>query len=228
VGFLCSNFKGCFGTFTEILKIYCILFTIEVNTRFVNYIYIYSYHFHVTMWAINDFGVAAIITTGGAFRISRLKIHCVHPLTLNLTFEYQVISLLFASIYFQDFFPGEWWVSDGCWCGYLSGARCRLFAYGPADATTSQKTNHILPHLNPDWFYLSADRLTQAVLEKRPLNGCSSNSSSFTVATAPCLIYDCWKIYESFITFFVETFPPRIFREILHIDLNLLATFTLQ
>ena len=23
----------------------------------------------------------------------------------------------------------------GCWCGYLSGARCRLFAYGPADAT---------------------------------------------------------------------------------------------
>ena len=21
-----------------------------------------------------------------------------------------------------------------CWCGYLSGARCRLFAYGPADA----------------------------------------------------------------------------------------------
>jgi len=24
------------------------------------------------------------------------------------------------------------------WCGYLSGARCRLFAYGPADATASQ------------------------------------------------------------------------------------------
>ena len=22
-----------------------------------------------------------------------------------------------------------------CWCGYLSGVRCRLFAYGPADAT---------------------------------------------------------------------------------------------
>ena len=26
-------------------------------------------------------------------------------------------------------------LSDGCWCGYLSGARCILFAYGPADAT---------------------------------------------------------------------------------------------
>jgi len=25
-----------------------------------------------------------------------------------------------------------------CWCGYLSGSRCRLFAYGPADATASQ------------------------------------------------------------------------------------------
>ena len=24
----------------------------------------------------------------------------------------------------------------GCWCGYLSGARCRL-AYGPADATAT-------------------------------------------------------------------------------------------
>jgi len=29
------------------------------------------------------------------------------------------------------------WVM-GCWCRYLSGAGCRLFAYGPADATTSQ------------------------------------------------------------------------------------------
>jgi len=25
-----------------------------------------------------------------------------------------------------------------CWCGCLSRARCRLFAYGPADATVSQ------------------------------------------------------------------------------------------
>ena len=39
-----------------------------------------------------------------------------------------------------------------CWCGYLSGARCRLFAYGPADATAIPKTDHLLSHLNPDWF----------------------------------------------------------------------------
>jgi len=25
-----------------------------------------------------------------------------------------------------------------CWCGYVSGTRCRLFVYGPADATVSQ------------------------------------------------------------------------------------------
>jgi len=24
-----------------------------------------------------------------------------------------------------------------CWCGYLSGVRCRLFAYGSADDTAS-------------------------------------------------------------------------------------------
>jgi len=41
-------------------------------------------------------------------------------------------------------------LSGGCWCGYLSGARCTL-AYGPADATT---THCLLLQLNPDWFYL--------------------------------------------------------------------------
>jgi len=25
----------------------------------------------------------------------------------------------------------------GCWCGYLSGVRCRSFAYDPADATAT-------------------------------------------------------------------------------------------
>jgi len=35
---------------------------------------------------------------------------------------------------------------------FLSGARCKLFAYGPADATAVPKPHHLLPHLNPDWF----------------------------------------------------------------------------
>ena len=30
-----------------------------------------------------------------------------------------------------------------CWCGYPSGARCKLFAYGPADATAIPKADYI-------------------------------------------------------------------------------------
>jgi len=55
-----------------------------------------------------------------------------------------------------------------CWCGYLSGARCRLFAYGPADATAVPKPSRLLPRLNPDWFYLSGTGLPMSA------NGCSS------------------------------------------------------
>jgi len=44
----------------------------------------------------------------------------------------------------------------------------------PADAAAVPNPRRLLHHLNPDWFYLSGTRLpTQAVLEKRPLNGCS-------------------------------------------------------
>ena len=44
-----------------------------------------------------------------------------------------------------------------CWCkcSYVSAVRCRLFAYGPADPNAIPKPHHLLPHLNPDWFYLS-------------------------------------------------------------------------
>jgi len=46
-----------------------------------------------------------------------------------------------------------------CLCGYLSAARCRLFAYGSADATAIPKPHHLLLRLNPDWFYLSGTGL---------------------------------------------------------------------
>ena len=52
-----------------------------------------------------------------------------------------------------------------CWCGYLSGARCRLFAYGPSDATAIPKPHCLLLHLNPDWFHLTHTHTTV----KRPL-----------------------------------------------------------
>ena len=70
-----------------------------------------------------------------------------------------------------------------CWCGYLCGARCRLFAYGPADAAASP--NPIIPCLSKSRLVLPfLYRLTQVVLEKRPLSGCSV-VSDFTV---PCPI----------------------------------------
>ena len=71
-----------------------------------------------------------------------------------------------------------------CWCGYLFGTRCRLFAYGPADATVSQnpiiscrfKSRLVLPL----WY-----QLTQVVLEMRPLNGCSNCSSVLCIINLP-------------------------------------------
>jgi len=60
---------------------------------------------------------------------------------------------------------------------WLSGARCRSFAYGPADATASPTPLSLSSFKSvlvlPIW-----GQLTQVVLEKRPLNGCSSSSSS--------------------------------------------------
>jgi len=59
------------------------------------------------------------------------------------------------------------------WDDCLSGARCKWFAYGPPDATAtpiiscSSKIQNDLPF----WC-----RLTQVVLAKRPLNGCSTYS----------------------------------------------------
>jgi len=48
----------------------------------------------------------------------------------------------------------------------LSGSRCRLFAYGPADAAVSPKAYRLLFHLNPDWFYLSGAGLPRLSWKK--------------------------------------------------------------
>ena len=55
----------------------------------------------------------------------------------------------------------------GCWCGYLSGARCRL-AYGRRDATATHCL--LLSKIQiglPFWY-----RFTRVVPDKGPLNGC--------------------------------------------------------
>ena len=76
-----------------------------------------------------------------------------------------------------------------CWCRSMCGSRCRLFAYGPADAAAYQnfiisclmliQTGFVLPF----WY-----RLTQVVLEKRPLNGCSSSYSEQRVTSVIVMV----------------------------------------
>ena len=68
--------------------------------------------------------------------------------------------------------PVKYWVMR-CWRSYLSGVRCRWFAYGPADATTTPSSLASLKsrQVEPFWCWL-----IQAVLEMRPLplNRCLS------------------------------------------------------
>jgi len=44
-------------------------------------------------------------------------------------------------------------------CGYLFGEKCTLFANGPANTIAIPLPHHLLPYLNPDWFYLSVTGL---------------------------------------------------------------------
>ena len=108
--------------------------------------------------------------------------HCSFPFSgqLSRRWMYQIVPSMLWRCWLgirKSIWPAKNWVMR-CWCGYLSGARCRLFAYGPADATASKKTPSSLASLKsrlvlPFWY-----QLTEVVLEKRPLNGCSSSSSS--------------------------------------------------
>ena len=40
-----------------------------------------------------------------------------------------------------------------CRCGYLSVARCRFFCIWPSWCHCIPKPHHLLPHVNPDWYY---------------------------------------------------------------------------
>ena len=121
------------------------------------------------------------------------NIHFMHIKQLKMWLLYCVViafNALTLLVVCQEVHPAcKNWVMR-CWCGCLSGARCRLFAYGPADATASPR-----PHLSsslvlPFWYWL-----TQVVLEKRPLNGCSSSNilCCILLATRYCYAFvDIW------------------------------------
>jgi len=87
---------------------------------------------------------------------SHLGFSCFHYVLCYLSAVTGVVfSALMLLVGHQEEHPAcKHWLM-GCWCGCLSGARCRLFAYGPADDTAIPKPHHLLPHLNPDWFHLS-------------------------------------------------------------------------
>jgi len=90
--------------------------------------------------------------------------------------------------------PVKHWVMR-CWHGYLPGARCRWFACGLDDATTTASSLGSLKSrlVEPFWC-----RLAQVVLEKRPLNGCLLTSSSLfwslKVGRADRWLYLRWSV----------------------------------
>ena len=58
-----------------------------------------------------------------------------HKKVLRSFYAFSAMTLL---VWHREKYPAcKNWVMR-CWCGYLSAARCRLFAYGPADATVSK------------------------------------------------------------------------------------------
>jgi len=67
-----------------------------------------------------------------------------------------------------------------CWYGYLSGVRCKWFAYGAADSTATPKSGS-LTFLVP---------VVQVVLEKRLLNG---RQSVFVLVQSVCFVLHSWK-----------------------------------
>ena len=71
------------------------------------------------------------------------------------------------------------------WREVQIGERCRLFVYGPADATESQTPSSLVSFKSrlvlPFWYWL-----TQVVPEKRPLNVCSGSSLCYHVVSVLC------------------------------------------
>ena len=100
-------------------------------------------------WVVSVFSYARVLSGMGpsSYRESLSVVFAFSALTLSV------------GLGRQEEHPAcrDW--AMGCWCSDLPGARCILFAYGAADATAIPKPHSLLPHLNPDWFYLSGTGL---------------------------------------------------------------------
>jgi len=104
--------------------------------------------------------------------------------------------------------PVKYWVMR-CWCGYLSGARWRWFAYGPADVTTTPSSLASLKSRQVEPFWCG---LIQVVLEMRLLNRCLSVCQYTLRPNSLCQLYvhfsrcfntvisnDLWTKYTKFV-----------------------------
>jgi len=70
-------------------------------------------------------------------------------------------------------------LSEGCRRGYLSGACCKWFAYGPPDATSAPSS---LASLSPDWFNLSVAGLAAGCPGKEDVKRVSVCLSTMSLA----------------------------------------------
>ena len=76
-------------------------------------------------------------------------------------------------------------------CGYLSGAKCKWLACGPADGTATPWSLASLKYRRGSAILVPAF-FTQVVLEERPLNGCHSSwKVSYQQKHNHCIIVQC-------------------------------------
>ena len=82
-----------------------------------------------------------------------------------------------------------------CWCGYLSEVRCRLFAYGPADATAIPRSQSSLASFNsrpvlPIWCRLTQVRRTLRGIDdgRAPESSCVRSKAPRNGCTRSCLV----------------------------------------
>ena len=105
-------------------------------------------------------------------------LYCRHSVNSQLSSHVLILKLVVAtlivlSVHQQGHPAGKNRVMR-CWCGYLSGTRCRLFAHGPADATApSNPIISCLIKIHTGFTFLVLVYLGRP--NYRTLNGCSSS-----------------------------------------------------
>ena len=122
------------------------------------------------------------LTTAGMFTfidsLTLLYIFQKHIPTITLTglcWYYLVVlacafSVLTLFVGWQEGHPScKKYGVMGCWRGYLSGVRCKWFAYGSADATATPSS---LASAKARMVYLSCTGLPMLSWKKRQLNDC--------------------------------------------------------